>query len=95
MEVRDNREQARFELETDGAMAIATYRRQDDHITFIHTEVPESLGGRGIGKRLVRGALAMVRAEGLKIIPACPFVRHYVETHPEEQDLLLRPIDDL
>jgi uncharacterized protein len=87
-EVRDNRAEERFELEADGFTAFAAYHRHGDHITFIHTEVPPQLGGRGIGSRLVKGALAQVRAEGLKVKPVCPFVRRYIETHPEEQDLL-------
>lgn len=87
-EVRDNRSKNRFELEVDGALAIAVYRRRGDHITFTHTEVPEALGGQGIGKRLIAGALAQVRREGLKVVPACPFVRHYIDSHKEEQDLL-------
>jgi hypothetical protein len=44
--------------------------------------------GQGIGSRLIGGALADVRASGLKIVPLCSFVRHYVETHPDVQDLV-------
>jgi uncharacterized protein len=87
-EVRDNKAEHRFELEAEGALAIAAYRLSGQRIVFTHTEVPEALEGRGIGKRLIRGALEHVRREGLKVVPACPFVRHYIETHPEEQDLL-------
>jgi predicted GNAT family acetyltransferase len=87
-EVRDNRAEERFELEADGFIAIAAYHRHGDHITFTHTEVPAQLAGRGVGSRLVKGALEQVRAEGLKVKPVCPFVRHYIETHPEVQDLL-------
>ncbi|MEA3004430.1 MAG: uncharacterized protein QOH81_3218 [Sphingomonadales bacterium] len=88
MTVRDDRAAERFELEADGFTAFAAYHRHGDRITFIHTEVPAELEGRGIGKALVKGALAQVRAEGLKVVPLCPFVRRYIETHPEEQDLL-------
>jgi predicted GNAT family acetyltransferase len=87
-EVRDNRAEQRFELEADGFTAVAAYHRHGDHITFTHTEVPAELAGRGIGSRLVKGALAQVRAEGLKVKPVCPFVRAYIGKHPEEQDLL-------
>ncbi len=87
-EVRNNREKQRYELEVDGHLALAAYRLRPGRITFTHTEVPEAIGGRGVATRLVKAALAGARAQGLKVVPACPFVKHYIDTHPEEQDLL-------
>jgi predicted GNAT family acetyltransferase len=87
-EVRNNAAEHRYELAVDGQMAIAEYRLRPGRISFTHTEVPDALGGRGIGKRLVKAALDDARAQGLKVVPICPFVKHYIETHPEEQDLL-------
>jgi predicted GNAT family acetyltransferase len=86
--VRDNSARSRFELDADGATAFANYRLADGVITFTHTEVPPALGGRGVGSALVKGALDAVRARGLKVKPLCPFVRGYIERHPEFQDLL-------
>ena len=89
MEVTDNREESRFELEAEGGTAIAAYRRSEDgRIVFTHTEVPPELEGQGIGSALIRGALEQVRAEGLKVVPACSFVRGWIERHKEAQDLL-------
>jgi predicted GNAT family acetyltransferase len=87
-EVRDNPARHRFELEADGHLAIAVYSLAPGVITFIHTEVPDALAGRGIGSRLAKGALAQVRDRGLKVVPRCPFIRGYIEKHPEWQDLL-------
>jgi predicted GNAT family acetyltransferase len=86
--VTDNAAAQRYELEVDGQIAIAAYRLRPGRITFTHTEVPEALAGRGIGKRLVKAGLDDARAQGLKVVPVCPFVKHYIDTHPEEQDLL-------
>jgi predicted GNAT family acetyltransferase len=86
--VRNNEAESRYELVVDGATAFAEYRLGDARITFTHTLVPETLGGRGVGSALVEGALKDVRTRGLKVVPACSFVRHYVETHQEAQDLL-------
>ena len=86
--VVDNQAAERFELQTDVTVAIAAYQREPGRIIFTHTEVPAELEGRGIGSALIAGALDQVRSERLKVVPACAFVRAYIERHPEEQDLL-------
>ncbi len=86
--VRHNEERSWYELEVGGATAITAYRREGDVLSFTHTEVPEELEGQGLASRLVAGALEDVRSQGLKILPLCSFVRHYVDTHPEAQDLV-------
>jgi uncharacterized protein len=87
-DVRNNTEQSRFELDVDGHQAVAYYRMAPGVITFIHTEVPQALSGRGIGTKLIRGALEMARAQGLKVVPQCPFVSAFMGKHPEYNDLL-------
>lgn len=86
--VRNDEGEGRYELAVEGDLAIAAYRREGDVVVFTHTLVPEALEGHGVGSRLVKGALDDVRAQGLKIVPACAFVAGYVERHPEERDLL-------
>lgn len=88
MDVRNNEAEARYEIETAEGLAMAAYRKQDGAIAFTHTEVPIEMEGQGIGSRLIAGALDDARGRGLKIVPLCGFVRHYVETHPETHDLL-------
>lgn len=85
--VRDNPALSRFELDVGDYTAFATYRLSPGVITFLHTEVPAQIHERGIGSRLVQGALEAVRARGLKVIPRCSFVAHYLDKHPEFQDL--------
>lgn len=87
-DVRHNEERGWYELEAGGATAITAYRREGDTLVFTHTEVPEAMEGQGIGSKVIGSALADVREKGLKIKPLCSFVRHYVDTHPETQDLL-------
>ena len=50
--------------------------------------MPPELGGKGIGSQLVKGALDQVRADGLKVIAQCPFVKGYIDKHPEYADLV-------
>lgn len=85
--VRDNTERRRFELETDGHIAFSEYRRDGGVLTVMHTEVPPALNGKGIGSALVRGLLDIARAQGLKVVPKCPFVAGYIDKHPEYADL--------
>jgi uncharacterized protein len=54
-------------------------------MTIFHTEVP--LRGRGIGARLVRGALLQARQLNLKVVPSCWFVREFIDRNPEFADL--------
>jgi predicted GNAT family acetyltransferase len=86
-QVRDNSVRSRFELEVDGHLAFSNYKRAGGLITFMHTEVPKELGGRGIGSAVVRGSLDIVRAQGLKVAAQCPFVAAYLDKHPEYADL--------
>jgi uncharacterized protein len=84
----NNQTQHRFELEVDGHVAKSFYKLDDGVITFVHTEVPSELAGRGIGSKLVQDALDEVRAERLKVVPQCPFVKAWIGKHPEYKDLL-------
>jgi hypothetical protein len=87
-EVVNNKAHHRYELIVDGHLAASYYAISGNVITFIHTEVPPELGGKGIGSKLIKGALDQVRAEGLKVIAQCPFVKAYIEKHPDYADLL-------
>jgi predicted GNAT family acetyltransferase len=89
-EIVNNRAHHRYELVVEGHLAATCYKLSDDVITFIHTEVPPELGGKGVGSALIGGALDQVRAEGLKVISECPFVKAYIDKHPEYADLLKR-----
>jgi hypothetical protein len=86
--VRDNTERQRFELDADGHVAFSNYKRSGGLLTILHTEVPKELEGRGIGSTLVRGVLDIARAQGLKVHAVCPFVKTYLDRHPDYSDLL-------
>ena len=88
-EVIDVPEQSRYELRLDGKLVgLAAYRRRNGRISFIHTEVDESLEGRGFGSKLAAGALDDMRRQGLVVLPLCPFIASYIHRHPEYEDLL-------
>ncbi|CUS46145.1 MAG: GNAT family N-acetyltransferase [Pseudomonadota bacterium] len=91
-DVRDNTAAHRFELVVDRHLSFSDYTLDGNVITFTHTIVPPALEGHGVASRLISGALAQVRARGLKVRPVCKFVKAYIERHPEWQDLLAEPL---
>jgi predicted GNAT family acetyltransferase len=86
--VRDNKTRSRFELEVEGGVAFANYRLTPPAVIITHTETPPALRGRGIASELVEGALALIRADGHKVIAGCGFVVDYLRKHPEHADLV-------
>ncbi len=68
----------------DGHTAELVYRLRKDRLVLIHTEVPEALGGRGLGGELVEAAIDRAVRDGLTIVPLCPFARRWLGSHPDE-----------
>ncbi len=83
-----DQEAQRFEASIESFHALITYRRLGDHITFLHTEVPPPLEGRGLAGKLTRAALDFARAARLRVVPLCPYVADYIRKHAEYQDLV-------
>jgi uncharacterized protein len=81
--VTHNEAQGQFEIALGKETAILQYHRTQEHITLVHTEVPEGLRRRGLGSQLVRAALDYAHFNQLKVLPVCPFVKAYLRMHPE------------
>jgi len=77
----DNHTRSRFELLIDGQTAFLDYKRSPLGLTLVHTEVPENLRGRGFGTTLVKKAVEIGRAEGLRIIAECKFAKAILRKH--------------
>lgn len=54
-------------------------------IAYLHTEVLESLAGLGIASYLIKYILDYAEQNHLKVKPICPFVKAYIDKHPEYQ----------
>ena len=80
----DDTAASRFVIREDGAEAELVYVVEGDRFVLVHTAVPEEWGGRGIGGRLVRAALARAEANALTVVPWCPFARRWLHDHPAE-----------
>jgi predicted GNAT family acetyltransferase len=88
-EVRDNPDESRYEIYVDGVFAGFTeYALHGDDADFVHTEIEDEFEGHGLGSELISAALDDVRKRGLRVLPYCPFVRKFLETHDEYVDLV-------
>jgi predicted GNAT family acetyltransferase len=92
LEIGDVPAARRYDSSVEGrVVGRVDYRRVQDRLVALHTEVEAAYAGRGIGSKLVRRVLDDARAGGLKVTPRCPlFVAHF-ERHPEDGDLLAMP----
>jgi uncharacterized protein len=88
-EVRENLAQHRFEIWIDDELAGHTdYQGEGSELPFVHTEIDDRFGGRGLGSTLIRQALDAVRARGGQVLPYCPFVKGFIQKHPDYLDLV-------
>jgi predicted GNAT family acetyltransferase len=81
--VTHNEAKGQFEIMLGDEKAILQYHRMEQHISLLHTEVPESSRGRGLGEQLVHAAMDFAHFNQLKVVPVCPFVKTYLQKHPE------------
>jgi predicted GNAT family acetyltransferase len=89
IEVADNRAERRYEGRIDGKLAGSIhYVEHEGQLALVHTEVEPGFEGQGVGGRLVAATLDDIREHGLTIVVRCPFVRAYLEKHPEYADLV-------
>ena len=90
-EVINNTEKKRFEIHIDDKIALEDYEffttsAGEKGIEYKHTEVPEELGGRGIAGYLAKSILDDAAAKNLRVKPICPYIKAYIDKHPEYQD---------
>lgn len=79
----------RYEIRLGGRrVGLADFYRRGDVVIIPHTETSPEFGGRGLASQLVRYCLDDIRAQGLRVEPACPFVAAYIRKNPEYADLL-------
>jgi len=86
--VSDNPAESRYEAEVDGEFAgFAAYQLNDKLIAFTHTEVLPAFEGKGVGGAIARFAMDDVRARHLRAVPICPFVKTWLQRHPDYADV--------
>lgn len=82
-------ESNRYELRLgDEVAGLVTYVDADGVRDLQHTEIEPDHEGEGLGSTLAAGVLDDVRAKGLKVKPSCPFIKGWIEKHPDYGDLV-------
>ena len=90
--VVDSFEQSRYEIILGGEVAgVLHYRRHGGTVELAHTEIDQAFEGRGLAGRLASAALSDARARSTPVRVTCPFVRSYLERHPEYADVVEDP----
>ncbi|EPI2199676.1 GNAT family N-acetyltransferase [Enterococcus hirae] len=89
MEIKE--EKNRFVLLNDEAKEIGEMTWSDagpDIMIIDHTFVEPEYRGQKLAEKLVLNGVELVRREGKKIIPLCPYAKKEFERKPEYQDVL-------
>lgn len=83
--VINNEKDKRFEIHLDGKIAFEQYKLFDGGISYIHTEVPAELAGKGLASYIAKYVLDYAEEHHLKVKPYCPYIKAYIDKHPEYQ----------
>lgn len=77
-----------FTVEIDGKTCELNYKPIDkNRLEYYHVGVPAELQNQGIASKIVKYALEYARDKNFKIRATCPFVRSYIDLHPQYKDL--------
>lgn len=85
-----NPDKKRFELDIEGKLSVIeyTFKKSTNQIFLVHTETHPELRERGVGQKLVKEALDIVREQGFELVPLCPYVVAFLKRHPQYHDLM-------
>lgn len=86
---KESESKGSFYIEEDGkTLAEMTYSKAGpERIIIDHTEVDDTVRGKGLGLQLVIHAVDYVREKGIKMLPLCPFTKATLLRHPEWKDV--------
>jgi predicted GNAT family acetyltransferase len=90
--VTDVPDKERFEARTEaGDLAgVLTYQLTGAIVAYTHTKVEPEYEGHGAGSALVEAAMDDAKAKGRLVVPICPFVSKWLESHTEYEPIVAR-----
>jgi predicted GNAT family acetyltransferase len=87
--VTENPERHRYEIYLDGELAGFTMFTLDGDVAIMpHTKIDPEYKGHGLATTLIGSALDDLRERRVTVVARCPFVREFIEKHPEYQDIV-------
>lgn len=89
----DNEKGGEFYIENDQGDRLATMHYVHTGATMIiidHTEVDDSLQGKGVGKKLLNAIVDYARSNTYKVLATCPYARAQFEKNPEQYSDVVR-----
>ncbi|MGW6423197.1 GNAT family N-acetyltransferase [Nocardia sp. NPDC055053] len=79
-----NADKDRYDVFYDGELAgFAEYVERDNDTDFVHTEIDDAYAGKGLGSVLAKYAVEDVIERGRTITAHCPFIRGWLDKHPQ------------
>jgi predicted GNAT family acetyltransferase len=88
--VRRDDDRHRYEVLVDDAVVgHLAFKERPNAVVLVHTETDDAAQGQGLAARLVRATLDDLRARGRRVVVRCPYVRRFIDEHPEYADLEL------
>lgn len=86
--VINNEKLGQFEIHEGDSIAFMEYRFHNKKIALMHTEVPESLEGKGLAPALAEYAFKYAKDNNFPVMVYCPYVNVYLKRHPELREQL-------
>lgn len=87
--IEHNKERRQYRLEVaPNEWASVDYQVKGDTLHLVHSEVPASMRGKGVGSQLMEAVLHAIESEGKKVKPVCSYIRLYMQRHHQWQHLL-------
>ncbi|HZU57083.1 MAG TPA: GNAT family N-acetyltransferase [Actinocrinis sp.] len=92
IEIRDERDEGHYSAYLNGQrIGYATWVKVHDTVVLPHAEVVPAWERQGIGSMLARRAFEDAKADGLTVLPLCPFMKRWAELHPAFRDIVRTP----
>jgi len=90
MEIIHDKEEKEFILPLeDGLQAKVSYTLEgSSEMRLVYSEVPNSLRGGGIGKKLVLETFEKLTEEGFKATAVCSYIRVVAMRHPKWKSII-------
>lgn len=88
--VINNKEKQRFELNLGTDIAYMEYRVQNNTKVLMHTWVPEKYRGKGNALKFIQQVLDDQRKAKAQVMVNCAAVSRFIKEHPEYNDLVTR-----